>query len=301
MDNHQVDIVLPYHNGSKFIEAQLDSIQKAELRSETKLHVLVIDDGSRADEFEFLTTICARFTNVTIYRNEANLGCIKSFERGLSLSSAQYVMTSDQDDIWMPDKIQRSLDLLRSAERTEAALVFTDLCVVDQNLDVLRTRMLALENFQQSRDKYRILFQNIVAGCTIIVNRKLLEMALPFPSGIPMHDHWLAVCAAFGGRIEMLNEPMVLYRQHDNNLVGSPMPRLLYRIMTPRASLSHLHQSLRAKSELADRLAERMEASGRQRDVERVRQVSLAFRQRTPKRTWLSLLRSAFSNLAPSD
>ncbi len=283
MSQQNIDIVLTHHNGSRHIEAQINSIIRNDIRQGFSVRIIVVDDGSQNDEFRFVQEICRQYPNIQLHRNETNLGVIKAFETGLQLSTADYVMLSDQDDLWLPDKIQSSLDHIQLIEGDKAALVFTDLCVVNEHLECLRSSMLELKEFNQASDKYRILFQNIVAGCTSIVNRKLLDIALPFPVDIPMHDHWLAACAAFGGKIDLLNRPTVLYRQHENNLVGSRNWRLVSRLLQPRKSLAQLHDSLKIKSVLANRLADRLESKTLKFEMNKIRKIADAFRVRSIK------------------
>ncbi|MFP5492700.1 MAG: glycosyltransferase family 2 protein [Bacteriovoracia bacterium] len=211
----RVDIVLPYYNGSAFIEDQLTSVS-----SNIDTRLIIVNDESSAEETQFLK---ARLPAGSLYlENPTNLGVIRSIERGLAASDADFVMLCDQDDVWLPGKIDQSFELIRSMNSDVPGLVFTDLRIVDKDLNLIADSMAAFYGYSSQKIMPSILFQNIVTGCTVIMNRKLMSLALPFPSSVTMHDHWLAICAVFGGEIQFLDQPTVLYRQHGRNQIGAP-------------------------------------------------------------------------------
>lgn len=211
----RVDIVLPYYNGSAFIEAQL-----ASLSSNIDTRLIIVNDASSAEETQFLK---ARLPAGSLYlENPVNLGVIRSIERGLAASDADFIMLCDQDDVWLPGKIDQSVEIITSMNSEVPGLVFTDLRIVDKELNLIAESMAKFYRYDSRKIMPSILFQNIVTGCTVIMNRKLLSLALPFPASVTMHDHWLAVCAAFGGETQFLDRPTVLYRQHGRNQIGAP-------------------------------------------------------------------------------
>jgi glycosyltransferase involved in cell wall biosynthesis len=286
-----IDVIIAHYNGSAYIGTQMESIQKNVLPVDTDLKIIVIDDNSRAEEFQHLIQICSPWKNVTIVRNETNLGVIKTFERGLIQSKANYIMLCDQDDVWLPNKIARSLAKIESKEPDVPAMVFTNLTTVDRDLKVITQRMLTSKEFRLAEEKWPLLFQNVVAGCTIIANRKLLDLALPFPVDIKMHDHWMVVCAAFSGELDYITEPTMLYRQHSANLVGQPQRQLLVRLRKPFQTLSQFNHGLLQKSRQAQELSNRLT------DPEvrfRTAQVSRAFKRRSPKQLKILLRGNVF-------
>lgn len=283
-----VEVIVAHYNGSAYIGAQMESIQHNILPKDTELRIIVIDDHSRADEFQHLLQVCAVWKNVTIVQNEKNLGVIKTFEKGLAKSKADYVMLCDQDDIWLPSKISRSLEKIESKEAGGPAMVFTNLTTVDRNLKVITQNMLTAEEFRLAEERWPLLFLNVVTGCTVIANRKLLDLALPFPADITMHDHWMAICAAFSGELDYVSEPTILYRQHSSNLVGQPQRQLLVRLRKPFQTLAQFNRGLFQKSRQAQELSNRLRESEMRF---RTAQVSRAFKRRTFKQLKI-LLRS---------
>jgi hypothetical protein len=139
---------------------------------------------------------------------------------------APYFMLADQDDVWLPDKIERKLARLKELEAQNGSetplLVFTDLKVVDEDLSVIEDSMWHYQRLDPAitQDWRGLLAQNVVTGCTIIANRALADAALPFALPEMMHDHWLAVNAAKYGRVAYLKDATVLYRQHGTNVAG---------------------------------------------------------------------------------
>lgn len=256
MSNVELEIVLAHYNGISYVMDQIQSIYRAANASQTKFHLLVVDDASQISQYVALEKIVSGRPEITLIRNEKNLGVIKSFEKGLRMTTSKYVMLSDQDDIWIETKISKSLEEIRKCAN-EPALVFSDLKPVTRDLVPLGENMLHLSSFDQNEDRFGLVLRNLVAGCTTIMNRELLKIALPFPSEITMHDHWLALCAAFGGKIAFLNEPTILYRQHGLNLVGNSRG-LTDRLKHPWQSFRRLDESLRDKAAQADALLKRI-------------------------------------------
>lgn len=222
-----IEIVLAHFNGSRFIREQLASIFDSELSPDISIKVLIIDDCSSDEEFKKLQNLVFDIPKVTLFRNEKNLGVVKTFEKGLSLTRAPYVMLCDQDDVWMPHKVSSSIKKIKDISQNDAALVFTDLKIVDSNLNLIHPSMRERYGFNPDTILNSILLQNIVTGCTVIMNRRLVELSLPFPKNVVIHDHWIALCAAYGGKISFLPVQTINYRQHGGNLIGAPKHNIL--------------------------------------------------------------------------
>ena len=250
-----VDIVLPYYNGSAFIKEQLESISNNKLDG-IVLRLIVVNDASTKTETDFLKTILP--AGNLYFENETNMGVIRSVEKGLKASTAPYVMLCDHDDVWLPNKIKNSLTKLKEIEKGLSAMVFTDLVISGPKLEQLQPSMLAYYGYRFDKANPSILFKNMVTGCTIIMNRKLVEFAMPFPAHIPMHDHWLAVCAVFAGKLSLLNEATILYRQHGKNQIGAPADGVFSKVMNFRKMAHKFGNQLRLKTEMAKALSLRL-------------------------------------------
>ena len=266
-----IEILVAHYNGSRYIDAQLESIRKNTLPSGTSLSIRIIDDASRPEELQNLLNLVYGWPNVTVVPNKNNLGVIGTFAKGLQHSNADYVMLCDQDDIWLPNKVQSTFECMRGLG-PGPAMVFTNLTTVDNDLNILTERMVDLTTYRC--EKHKLLFQNIATGCTIMVNRELLAFALPFPPDVAMHDHWIAICAAFAGRIGYVSEPTILYRQHDANLVGEPHRGLIPQLSKPFKTVKRFRKGLWLKARQARALSERLAPSS---DQALVRTVADAF------------------------
>lgn len=272
-----IDIILPYYNGSKYIKEQLESIAKSDTAG-IELRLIIINDASSWNETEFLKKIMP--SNVFYFENEQNLGVIKTVERGLEISKAQYIMLCDQDDVWLPQKIKRSLKKLQEIEKDRPALVYTDLAIVDAELEGLHPSMHVFYKHEPSAVYPSILFHNIVTGCTIIINRKLLEITLPFPNRVTMHDHWIAICGVFFGKISLLEEATILYRQHGGNQIGVPSHNTLYKLAHFKEFASKFLYHTGLKVEMAAALAERLQNHEMTQRAVFVKQVVSSIKQR---------------------
>ncbi len=222
-----VVIVLSSYNGSRFIAEQIESIRR---QSFAGWRLVVRDDGSSDETVRIVERLAAGDSRVEVLRDgRGNLGPARSFGVLLEHASnagARRVALADQDDVWRPEKLERELALLRRrenelGERTPL-LVHSDLTVVDETLEVIAPSLLAFQRMKPVTEGAlsKLLIQNFVTGCTTVINRPLLDAALPFPQVI-MHDWWLALCAAAMGEVLYLPEATVLYRQHGRNTLGS--------------------------------------------------------------------------------
>ena len=220
-------IVLSCYNGSAYIADQIESI-RGQTAADWRLYVR--DDGSSDDTRERLARAVARDRRVSIVTTPAgNLGAPASFEALLAYVAARgesYVFLSDQDDVWLPDKAARMLSAVAEREAHVGVgvplLVHSDLRVVGPDLELRHPSFFQYQGLDPRADAHpvRLLLRNAVTGCATLVNRALLERALPFPH-VAMHDWWLAQCAAVFGEIVLVENATVLYRQHAANVLGA--------------------------------------------------------------------------------
>ena len=133
-------------------------------------------------------------------------------------------MLSDQDDIWKENKIEKSVEKL---EDSESDLVYTDLEVVDANLNVTYESYWKLKGIYKKIKKYNnfeaLYLNNFVTGCTLISKEEYIRDVLPLPdtSKFVLHDYWIALIVSQKGKISYIEEPLIKYRQHKNNKIGS--------------------------------------------------------------------------------
>lgn len=256
-----IDIVLATFNGQNFLKQQIESIQK-----NTNYHyinrLIVTDDGSTDHTRKLIENLASEDEKIEFHYNpKSEIGTSKSltdrsysesrknvyrrpsgpvdnFSYGLSLSTSQYIMLCDQDDIWLPNKIELSYKQIcllesRNSRETTPALVFTDMIIVDDQLNTIERSYYDLKQIPKDwhRDISNLAQQNVASGCTMIFNRQLLDCACPIPGDVYMHDWWLVLIAKYYGKIYLLDIPLILYRQHQNNTLGANK-RSIYSSLT---------------------------------------------------------------------
>ena len=219
----RVEILLSVYNGERFLPELLDSLRKQTYRN---FGLIVRDDGSTDRSLQILREFgAADSPGVSVTKGE-NIGPVGSFNEALSESRTKYVMFCDQDDVWFPDKIEKTLKKMKEAEEAFGGdiplLVHSDLCVTDRNLTVSENSYFKFQNLDvRNCSLNRLLLQNVPTGCTMMVNRPLVKLAGPIPEAAVMHDHWFSLVASAFGKIVCLDEPTLYYRQHGGNFYGA--------------------------------------------------------------------------------
>lgn len=220
----KIDILLSTYNGEAFLEELLQSLE-----NQTCLdwQLMVRDDGSSDKTLAILNSYRDKDRDrvLIINNKKKHLGPKNSFEVLLYESNADYIMFCDQDDVWMPDKIRISLDKVLEIEQQHPGhpvLVFSDLTVTDQNLKVLHPSLWKYTkvNPENIKNIYRLLINNPVVGCTVMINKTVKPLVLPIPERAVMHDWWIALNVAEKGKVGYLTQPTLLYRLHGNNSLG---------------------------------------------------------------------------------
>ncbi|WP_045029998.1 glycosyltransferase family 2 protein [Draconibacterium sediminis] len=236
-----VDILLSTFNGQAYIPDLLQSLQS---QTFTDWRLIVRDDGSTDETLSMLKHFRETHPKKIINLDEKikNLGPMRSFEKLMEYSSAEYIMFCDQDDVWLPHKIEESLACIQQLEQKnpdKAALVFSDLEVVDEHLNTINSSFWSYSkvNPENVYNCYKLLINNPAPGCTFILNKKVKSLVLPFPEQARMHDWWIILKVAESGVIDYLKKPGLLYRQHKKNKVGAEAIKNTY-LLSRMASFS---------------------------------------------------------------
>ncbi|NNE99095.1 MAG: glycosyltransferase family 2 protein [Pyrinomonadaceae bacterium] len=219
-----LEILMATYNSAKWIEEQLESILG---QTYGEFRLLVRDDGSSDQTLALLEGFARKDSRVVVLKTDGhNLGAIQNFSALLGLAEADWVMLSDADDVWLPEKIEKTVDKMREIEAGNGPatpmLVHTDLSIVDSKLN-LRAKSFwshAGLNPFRGRKINRLLIQNNVTGCTVLLNRALVEKARPVHRDALMHDHWIALVASAFGEIGVVDESTILYRRHSKNVTS---------------------------------------------------------------------------------
>ena len=221
----KLQILMSTYNGEKYLSEQIDSLlnQTVMQRGEIELSILVRDDGSRDSTTEILRDYAQRYEQVR-YVAEKNCGVIESFFRLVDLSDedADYLAFCDQDDVWMPEKMECAVKKIAGIEDKKG----TDLPVLycgrplltDAELNPIDT---VLYTGEVRPDFGNAVLENIVYGCTSVVNRGMIRLLrMGHPAFTVMHDRWFYLLASCFGEVIFDPESYICYRQHEVNTVG---------------------------------------------------------------------------------
>ena len=227
----RVSVALCTYNGSAFIEEQLRSILGQTAPAD---EIVVSDDGSTDDTPAEVESVFAAWkvehprqaVTLRLIRNSAPLGVTANFEQALTDCTGELIALSDQDDVWPPERLALLIAEFRA--RPDLQLLHTDARLVDEaGLPTGRTLLATLGVTAAERaaehegNAFDILLRrNIVTGATVMLRRGLVQRARPFPAAW-VHDEWLAIVAAATGEVDLLEIPLLDYRQHAGNQIGA--------------------------------------------------------------------------------
>ncbi len=207
-----VSVLLSSYNGEKYIEEQIESVWK---QKDVEVSVLVRDDGSKDSTLSILDRL-GRKGDLSHYTG-GNMGPARSFMQLLKdAGDDEYYAFCDQDDFWKPEKLSVAVGMLEESSDVPALYV-GQTQLADAALSPLPTTPIhPLLTFGES------LVYEFAAGCTMVMNRKLRDIAVSHtPSYLKMHDVWVySIALAIGAKVVFDPEPHILYRQHTGNAVG---------------------------------------------------------------------------------
>lgn len=223
-----VDILVACYNGEHFLKQLLNSLINQTYKD---FNIIIRDDGSTDNTLMILKEYKSLYPDrITLVKSTPSKSAKNNFFELMNHASSDYIMFCDQDDVWLEDKIELTLNKMKQAEKafksTTPILCHTDLKVVDKNLNVLNPSFFKMQKFDISKNSLnRALVQNIVTGCTVMINKALLNLAKGTNSDdIIMHDWWLYLIASAFGKVEVIKTPTILYRQHGENQIGASDP-----------------------------------------------------------------------------
>lgn len=251
-----VQILLATYNGARYLPEQLASLQRQTYQDFT---LLVSDDGSTDETPALLQELAAKWPGRVAFAAHAPAfgNARDNFFWLMEQSRADYVLFCDQDDVWNPDKVEKTLAGLRQLEQGNPAvpvLFFTDQTPVDAELQPIAPSLMRMQQQDASQTDYRrLLFQNIVTGCAAGANRAAIQLALKCQNrqDVIMHDWWLGLVVSRFGKIGYLDESTMLYRQHGGNSVGAKQVGSLGHIVQKLTHLKLLRQTLLQKKRQA--------------------------------------------------
>lgn len=262
MQDQCIEVLLASYNGARYIHEQIDSILD---QTDTCWHLTVSDDCSGDGTALILDGYAREFpTKIRCIHSGKRFGNAKQHFLWLTETcEAPYIAYSDQDDVWLPDKLERLRRHIAEAEQEIGSdtpiLVFSDQTVTDEHLRPIAPSLMHYQKQYFEHFDYRsILMQNVVTGGAMMINRALADLAMRCAdtSQIIMHDWWMAAVAARFGRIVYIDEPLGAYRQHGDNSVGAKDVGSSVYVRRMMSSLGSVRAGLLCKKRQAQVFAE---------------------------------------------
>jgi glycosyltransferase involved in cell wall biosynthesis len=226
-ERRPLSVCMAAYNGARFIAAQAQSVL-AQLGSADEL--IVADDASTDETVAILEGF--RDRRLRVLRHGQNAGVIKAFESALRQAAGEIIFLCDQDDIWRKDKVARVLAAFQNS--AGATLVLTNGELMDGEGNSLGEALHT--GARLPLGVAANLIRNRFQGSAMAFRREILDAALPFPAGIPMHDSWIGLVNALVGRTVYLPEGLIFYRRHGNNAT-SRQHGPIHRMIAQRWSL----------------------------------------------------------------
>lgn len=243
----KIDILMATYNGENYIREQLDSIIN---QSYTDWKLYISDDCSTDRTLSIIKEYMNRDSRISLVPCRKNGNARDNFMYLLNFSNSRYIMFCDQDDVWLKDKVKNaygSIKRLENGDIRTPSLIFSDLYVVDKDLQMLSDSYFKYQNLKTNFNFEKILIQNSITGCTMIFNESLKDITLKTSNieNIIMHDWWMALISSCFGKINVVDKIDIKYRQHGNNSVGAKNTNSISYIISKVLNISEIKNDIR--------------------------------------------------------
>jgi len=215
-----ISVCISVYNGERYLKKQIVSIL-VQLNSDDE--IILVDDFSTDSSLKIIEEI--KDPRIKVFSNNINIGVIKSFERAILIAKGEYIFLSDQDDIWMKDKVKTTVDLFKNSE---ALAIVSDANVIDINEEVTLVSFFRWKN--SGPGLIRNLYRNGFLGCCLSFRSEAVSFITPFPKRIQMHDEWIGLTCSLAGTVSFLDKPLIQYRRHGGNLTEMKPGSLIFMI-----------------------------------------------------------------------
>lgn len=205
-----ISVAMCTYNGERFLAEQLQSILE---QTYAPLEIVIVDDCSTDGTRALIRQFMVKDERIRFIENETNLGFVRNFQRALEACQGEFISLADQDDVWLPEKIQALHD-----EIGDNLLIYSRVDLIDAQGQPLNGRFPRVNRIEGAC-ALSLVLDNCVTGHACLIRRELLARALPMPERLFAHDQWLAVVAAAQGRLKASNQILSHYRKHDSNAI----------------------------------------------------------------------------------
>ena len=224
----RISVCMATRNGARFIHRQLASI----LMQLGPLDEVVISDDSSTDgTVDIVKSFGDR--RIRLYENNTFFSPVFNFENCLKKATGKIIVLSDQDDVWLENRMAVIEEAFKDGQNP-IHLIVTDGYVVDENENVIEDSI--FKKLGAGKGILKNIYDNTYPGCCLAFSRELLQVALPFPKGIPMHDMWLGILGEMFGRVDFVAEKTIKYRKHPGSMTDFhrrfiPMTQISRRLL----------------------------------------------------------------------
>lgn len=211
--NPKISIVIATYNGALYLQEQLDSIAAQTLQP----YEIIIQDDHSSDKTTTIIRHNMLKLPIKFYENLENLGYIRNFESALAKAEGDYIALCDQDDIWVPQKLELLMEAIGSK-----SLAYADSSLIDSEGNPLgKTLSEKLRNrFIEAESPLSFVYDNCVSAHAMLFRHSLLKHIFPFPKNL-YFDAWIAACASSENGISYVDKALVGYRQHSSNTLST--------------------------------------------------------------------------------
>lgn len=211
-----VDILMATYNGEAFVEEQVRSIMAQSFRD---WRLLIHDDGSTDQTISILQRLSREDERILLIEdNISHLGVARNFIHLASISTAQYCMFCDQDDIWLPSKVEKMHQSISKYNQTIPQVLYSNAFLWNHQQGIISNK----NTLTYPTTIRQTLFLNTgIQGAAAIFNRKMCELITQPLTHYAMHDHVLLLAGICFGEVHYLHQSLMYYRQHENNVTGN--------------------------------------------------------------------------------
>lgn len=241
------------YNGAEYLKEQIDSILSQTIQD---FELVICDDCSVDGTYPILQEYAEKDRRIRVCKNDTNLGFKKNFEKAISLCKGEFIALSDQDDIWLPNHIELLLDNMTGTTQ----VICGDALIIDQCGAQTGEFLSDIESMyhmpESNSDKARhiILGHNSFQGASMLMKKDILKFALPIPE-TNYHDVWFASLACFYGGLAYIDQPVLKYRRHGNEITADKFKKNSIRTFLGATFVNHaLIDRLSVVESIKDRL-----------------------------------------------
>ena len=217
IENKKIDILMATYNGEKYLAEQLDSIINQTYHN---WNLLIRDDNSTDKTLEIIQNYHKKDKRIKILKdNKGNLGIVRNFEELLKSSESEFIMFSDQDDIWVENKLDMYLKMIEKI-KNKGFMIHSDAILFDKNKsNILKDTFISKKAINKGLEN--VFFNYFVQGATILISKEIKNFILPFPKEVYLHDRYIHLISELFFERIFVNKALIYYRQHGDNQIGA--------------------------------------------------------------------------------